>query len=248
MFVDSHSWERVVPTLSTRRTLILVDAPSCGRSDPLDRAADIAACADAASVVVDEVCSRYGVDRVDWLGNAWGGHVGMHLAATRAAAIRSLVAISAPTFPIDDSLRQKIRLLKPLYRLIGPRGPVRSAIEDGILTEHTRATDPEAVAVLRDALAASGKHMITAIDTAILNRTDLAWAARAITCPTLFIATEDRGEWSLDQAQAVVDTMTGAVATTVLAARVIPALEQPAETAQKISAFWNRIDEGQDHR
>jgi hypothetical protein len=42
--------------------------------------------------------------------------------------------------------------------------------------------------------------------------------------------------------------MTGAVATTVLAARVIPALEQPAETAQKISAFWNRIDEGQDHR
>ena len=50
-----------------------------------------------------------------------------------------------------------------------------------------------------------------------------------------------------DQAQAVVDTMTGAVATTVLAARVILALEQPAETVRR-SAPLNRIDEGQDHR
>ncbi|GAA2071334.1 alpha/beta fold hydrolase [Williamsia deligens] len=240
MFVDSASWGRLVPHL-VGRDLVLVDAPSSGDSEPLRDAADIAACARAAGAVVEAVRQRSGADRVDWVGTAWGGHVGMDLAATRPDLLRSLVAISAPTFPVPPALRARVRLLLPLYRLIGPRGPVRSAIIETLFTDHTRRSDPEAVALLDDSLRRSGRSMITAVRTAILNRTDLLPAARQIACPTLLVATDDRGEWTGVQAQGAADVMHDARVVTIGGARVIPALEQPVATAGAIMAFWAEV-------
>ncbi|MBY4127840.1 alpha/beta fold hydrolase [Rhodococcus fascians] len=239
MFVDSSSWDRVVPMLAASRTLHLVDAPSCGSSDPLSEAADISACADAAVELLEEMQRRWGFDSVDWVGNAWGGHVGMEVAARRPDLIATLVAISAPTHPIDTALRRKVRMLLPLFRLVGLRGPVRSAIEDTIFTDHTRAHDPEAARLLRDAIGRAGRRATAlAIETAILDRTDLVWAARALTCPTLFVTTDDRGEWTPEEARAVVATMANAREATVHGARVIPAWEQPEQLADIVTEFW----------
>ncbi|WP_246833497.1 alpha/beta hydrolase [Williamsia sp. 1138] len=235
MFVDSTSWDRVAGELAHHRTLYLVDAPSAGRSDALARATDIAGCAAAAT----DLLAALDVPSVDWVGNAWGGHVGMRLAATPDTAIRSLVAISAPTHPIDSGLRRKVRTLVPLYRLFGPRGLPRRAIEDTLFTDHTRANDPEALGLLTDSMRrTSSAAMVRAIETAILNRTDLTWAAQQITCPTLFVTTDDRGEWTPDQARAVAERMVDAREVTIAGARVIPAIEQPVETAAAITAFW----------
>lgn len=237
MFVDSRSWGRLVPSLGDRG-VYLVDAPSSGRSAPLRVAADIAACARAAATVVEAVGARTGARGVDWVGTAWGGHVGMELAATRPELVRSLVAISAPTFPVPPTLRTKVHLLLPLYRLIGPRGPVRSAIVETLFTDATRRDDPDAVAILDESLRRSGSAMITAVRTAILNRVDLMSAASQIACPTLLMATDDRGEWTGEQAQTAADLMRDARVVTIAGARVIPALEQPAATAGAIIAFW----------
>ncbi|MGV9857066.1 alpha/beta fold hydrolase [Gordonia sp. NPDC003425] len=228
----------MVPTLSSARTLVVLDAPSCGRSDPLTRATDIAACADAAAEIVTRVVADHDVNQVDWLGNAWGGHVGMHLAATRPDLVGSLISISAPTFPITSAMRRQIRALMPLYRIAGPRGPVLRAISAGLFTDETLAHDPETSTMLRSALHTSGRHMITATRTAILNRTDLGWATRQIVCPTLFVATEDRGEWTPAEAGVVADEMVDAHVGSVARARVIPAWEQPGVTADLILEFW----------
>ncbi|MEH3155990.1 MAG: alpha/beta hydrolase [Gordonia paraffinivorans] len=240
MFVDSRSWGRLAPLLADR-DLFLVDAPSSGRSDPLAAPADIAACARAAVAVVEAITARTEVRDVDWLGTAWGGHVGMDLAASRPDLIRSLVAISAPTFPVPSALRAKVHLLLPLYRLIGARGPVRSAIVETLFTDATRRDDPGAVALVDDSLRRSGAAMITAIRTAILNRTDLLPAARRIVCPTLLIATDDRGEWTQEQAQEAAHDMRDARVVSIADARVIPALEKPRATADAIMDFWAEV-------
>lgn len=239
LFVDSSSWSRLVPLLPGRR-FFLIDAPSCGDSDALAEPVDIATCARVAATVLTALERELGGLPVDWVGNAWGGHVGIELAATRPELVRSLVAISAPTFPVGRAVRLKIHALLPLYRLFGPRGPVRSAIMSTILTDATRADDPQAVALLDDSLARSGRRAsITAIRTAVLRRTDLLGAARALTCPTLFVTTDDRGEWAPEQARDVAEQMVDATEVTVTGSRVIPALEQPEQVAAALREFWS---------
>ncbi|AZZ81892.1 hydrolase [Gordonia alkanivorans] len=238
MFVDSGSWDRIVPGLAGRRRLFIVDAPWCGASEKSAAAADIEACADAAREIIATVGDVCGAEAVDWVGNAWGGHVGMHLAAVEPERINTLVAMSAPTRPIDRALRRRIGLLLPMYRVIGARGPVWSAISTTLFTDRTRSDDPEAIAVLRRGLRASGRSMIPAIRTAILNRADLTWAAARITCPVLFVTTDDRGEWTPEEAREVAATMLDAREVTIREARVIPALEQPGQTVDAVLDFW----------
>ncbi len=79
LFVDSLSWQGVEPALARLRTLVLIDGPSHGGSEPAQHEFSLEDCARAAVEVLVEL----GIDEpVDWVGNAWGGHVGIVLAAS----------------------------------------------------------------------------------------------------------------------------------------------------------------------
>ncbi|SDS85316.1 Pimeloyl-ACP methyl ester carboxylesterase [Friedmanniella luteola] len=238
MFTDSGSWRRLLPLLAGRR-LVLVDGPSAGGSDPLRRAVDIGTCAAAAEDLLAGLVEVLGPGPVSWLGCAWGGHVSLHLAATRPDLVRDLVAVSAPTHPVGPRLRRLASVLVPLYRVIGPRGPVRRAILDTLFTERSRAADPGGVALVLDPLdRAARAPMARAIRTAVLNRTDLAWAARRTTCPVLLVTTDDRGEWTPQEAAAMAAQMPDGRAVTIAGSRVLPSIEQPAALAAELRTFW----------
>ncbi|GAA1435270.1 3-oxoadipate enol-lactonase [Microlunatus lacustris] len=245
LFTDARSWDRLVPLLEGRR-LVLVDGPSSRGSDPLRRAVDIGVCAGAAEDLLAGLPETLGPGPgpgpgpVSWLGSAWGGHVGLHLAATRPDLVRDLVAVSAPTHPVGRRLRLLTSVLVPLYRVIGARGPVREAILDTLFTDHSRAQDPDGVAQVLDPLERAPRPaMARAIETAILHRTDLAWAARQITCPVLLVTTDDRGEWTPEQAAAMAAQMPDARVVTIAGSRVLPSIEQPAALAAALTAFWD---------
>lgn len=235
MFVDGTSWTRVLPTLTARRRVLVVDGPSHGASEPLARAADIGECAAAAGDLLDAM----GIGPVDWVGNAWGGHTGLHLAATQPERIRRLVAISAPTHPITAAVRAKVTTLAALYRVLGVRGPVAQGASTALLTDATRAGDPVGVDLLLGPFGGADRAgMIRAIRTAILRRTDLTRAARQIDVPVLFVATDDRGEWTPAEAQAAAAEMTDARVATVNRSRVLPMIEQPEQLVRVILNFW----------
>lgn len=101
LFLDSRSWVPLIGALAELvpdRTIIAVDGPSHGRSEPLNRDFTFDECAQAAANVLD----RIGVDEpVDWVGNAWGGHVGIVLAAGQPKRIRTLTTIGTPVHGTD---------------------------------------------------------------------------------------------------------------------------------------------------
>jgi len=69
----------------------------------------MADCAAAALTILDTI----GIARpVDWLGNAWGGHVGVFFAAGNPTACRSLITIATPLRVLSPPERRKVR---PLY-------------------------------------------------------------------------------------------------------------------------------------
>jgi pimeloyl-ACP methyl ester carboxylesterase len=237
MFVDSHSWDPVVPLLPSGRRYHLIDPPGLGASEPLHAASDIAEAADAAADLLRELGIR---SPVDWVGNAFGGHVGFKLGA-RPGLLRSLVAVSSPTQPIPDALRTQIKLLLPILRTAGPVGPVRWAILAGMLTDASVAREPIQRAVMESLKRPSRRSMALAVQSFILNRVDVTTELADLTVPSLFVASDDRGDWTPEDARAAAALTADAEAVTIPAARTLIPLEQPEALALHVRSFWDRL-------
>lgn len=237
MFVDSHTWDGLVPLLPTDRRYLLVDPPGLGLSEPLREATDIAGAADAALDLLDGL----GIDGpVDWIGNAFGGHVGFKLAA-RDGVLRSLVAISSPVEPIPDDLRRQIRTMLPILRAVGPVGPVRKAVVAAMLTD-AAAADPAVRRTVVDSLARPGRRsMALAVRSFILNRVDVTEEIGDIRVPSLFVASDDRGDWSTEDAVVAANLTPHASAVVVAGARTLVPLEQPGVLAEEVRRFWGSV-------
>lgn len=237
MFVDSHTWDLMLPLLPPGRQFVLVDPPGLGLSEPLHRASDIAGAADAATDLLHE----FGVDGpVDWVGNAFGGHVGFKLAA-RSGVLRSLVAVSSPAQPLPTPLRRQINLLLPILRTAGPVGPVRSGLLAGMLTDASAAREPIRRIVLDSLARPTRRSMALAVRSFILNRVDVTAELADLTVPSLFVASDDRGDWSPQDAEASAAIAPGAEAVTVSAARTLIPLEQPESMVSHLRRFWDRL-------
>jgi pimeloyl-ACP methyl ester carboxylesterase len=237
MFVDSHTWDPVVPLLPSGRRYHLIDPPGLGASESLRRDSDIAEAAAAAADLLGELGIR---SPVDWVGNAFGGHVGFKLGA-RPGLLRSLVALSSPTQPIPDALRTQIKVLLPILRTAGPVGPVRSAILAGMLTDASLACEPIERAVIESLRRPSRRSMTLAVRSFILNRVDVTPELADLTVPSLFVASDDRGDWTPEDARAAAALATDAQAVTIPRARTLIPLEQPEALALHVRSFWDRL-------
>jgi pimeloyl-ACP methyl ester carboxylesterase len=236
MFVDSSSWDRVVSRLSAHRRLLVVDGPGYGGSDPLTRVTDMAECALAAGDLLDGLGIT---EPVDWVGNAWGGHVGYQLIGTQPARIRSLVAVSAPTTPLPDSDRKTLRMLSRVVRLLGPIGPLRAKIADAQLTDASRRNDPHALAVIDGSLGRTTRESLAnTLLSFIVGRDDLSEQAARGLVPYLFVASDDRGEWTPEQAVAAAERCVDAEVVVIPGARTLIPVEQPDALAEAVLDFW----------
>lgn len=239
MFVDSHTWDPMLPLLPDDRRYVLVDPPGLGLSESLRRTSDIRGAADAALDLLDGLGVR---GPVDWVGNAFGGHVGFELAA-RTSVLRSLVAVSSPAQPVPAGLRRQINLLLPLLRVAGPIGPARAGILTGMLSDDSASQDAVRRIVLESLGRPTRRSLSLAVRSFILNRVDVTATVATIGVPSLFVASDDRGDWSPEDAMAAAELVPGAEAVTVHGARTLIPLEQPAALADHLRRFWERIGE-----
>jgi len=234
-FVDSRSWDRVLPVLTRLRTVVLIDGPSFGASEPLVEPATIADCARAAFEILDAL----DIDRVDWVGNGWGGQVGIAAAVEQSRRIRSLVSIGAPTTPIGGRERRELRLALPLIRVLGFPEPIRARVLRSILTERTIAVDPEAVRIAASGFVEADRGgLVRAARSFVLDRPSLEAAALAIESPTVFVAGDARLGWGPADARAVTDRMTDARTRTLHGVRNIAPLEDPDAVAGIVREHW----------
>lgn len=240
MFVDSSSWDRIIPLLAKHRRLLVVDGPGYGDSDELASVSSMAVCADAALDLLDGL----GHPTVDWVGNAWGGHVAYQLDMEHPGRLRSLVAVSAPPQPLGAADRMKLRVLRPVLAAFGPVPFLVDLVAEAQLTDFSRAADPALVTIIRESMnRQSRRSLSTTVASFIIGRRDLGRAVRLGRAPALFVASDDRGEWSPADARAAADSRRGARAETVSWSRTLVPLEQPVALAEKIVAFWAELDE-----
>jgi pimeloyl-ACP methyl ester carboxylesterase len=89
--------------------------------------------------------------------------------------------------------------------------------------------------------------MSHALRSFIIDRTDVTDRLSGIDVPSLFIASDDRGDWSPEDARRAAASSPHATSVTIAGARTLIPLEQPLAVAQAILAFW-AANESEEHR
>jgi pimeloyl-ACP methyl ester carboxylesterase len=236
LFVDSTTWTRVEPQLATQRRLLLVDGPAHGTNPPPARRYKLDDCVGVAS----DILGHFAVDEpVDWLGNAWGGHVGILFAHSHPSRIRSLMAVGAPIHALGPADRRRTRLLAFLYRVVGPR-PLAALVTDVLLGPNARRADPPGAAIVADAFRrANRRAMHTAIASVSLARPDLAPALKVAATPMLITTGRNDPMWTVAQAEAAIRHLPHA-ALVILpgAGHIGPLLQAPEALIDLATAFW----------
>ena len=137
-----------------------------------------------------EVLDQLGItEPVDWVGNAWGGHVGITLAVSQPHRLRSLVTIAAPVTPV--SRRQRWTQTYPLallYRLLGPNPLLTKMLFDALLGSKAIAAHPDRVAEMKSAFRAADRESIRRTIRFMHSWRPLTDKLPAVAIPTLLIA------------------------------------------------------------
>ncbi len=230
LYVDHRSFAGVVSELSERRCIVL-DGPGHGASPGPGTDYDMRACAQAAVEVLDML----GVERVDWVGNAWGGHVGVYVALEFPERIKSLVAIASPLEPLSTKQWLQTRLLLVMMRL-GMIDRVGKLLAAAMLSgsapsaahDHVRRAVREAP---RDGLT-------SAVRSISIHRKDLVPELHRVRCPTLFIAGGDDAMYPPSLAAAQAARIAGARCETLAGTAHLAPLERPQETASLLRSHW----------
>lgn len=239
MFVDGDSWGRVIHELAAHRTLVIVDGPGYGDSAPLTRISSIEECAEVGAQIIDQLEAG---GRVDWVGAAWGGHVGMTMAALFPHAIRSLVAVSSPVEPIDPVFRVKLIIANQMLAHFGPIAHLKHVIHDAQLIP-AHAKKREMTEVIDAALERAPRRSVAATVTSfIINRADATHRLARISAPTLLVTGDDRGEWTPEVMDTAAAQIPDARTRVIPGARTLVPVEQPVALASEIAAFWTALD------
>jgi pimeloyl-ACP methyl ester carboxylesterase len=238
LFVDSTTWMRVRQPLAAERRLVLIDGPAHGRNPPVPRRFTLDDCAGAAADVLDHLGLG---EPVDWLGNAWGGHVGIVFAAARPGRCRTLTAIGAPVHALTPPERRKVTLAASLYRVFGPVRPVVTPLVDALLGPQARTEDPAAAAIVADAFRrASRRGMYAAIRWASLDRPDLTPVLDTISTPTLLTTGAHDPMWTVGNARAAAGHLSdGALVILPGAGHIGPLLQAPSDVTELVTRFWH---------
>jgi pimeloyl-ACP methyl ester carboxylesterase len=236
LFVDSRSWGRVEEDLGAERRLVEIDGPGHGGSGDSGRRYTLGDCAAAACEVLDAL----GVtEPVDWVGNAWGGHVGIVVASRWPDRIRTLVTVGTPVHGYGRKGRVETGLLLVLHRVMGPSRFLQKAVTDVLLSTRTRTHDHDAVALVGTTFAdADPAAMRNAVVSISLRRPDLSDLLPRVEIPTLFVTSPEHQEWPPERARAAAALLPRGSVEVVPDAAYLTPLETPAELATLLRRHW----------
>ena len=241
LFVDSRSWGPLVDVLARDRTVYTIDGPSHGKSEAVHRDFTFEECVAAA----DQALDRLGLtEPVDWVGNAWGGHIGIRLATAERCRLRTLTTIGTPVqaFTLGEKLTKGWPLVQS-FRLVGPIGFLKKQLSDSLLGSEAVAAQPDHAATVMASFAEADRNgMVHAMRSMMMHRAGIEDLLPRIAVPTLVMSVRDDAMgWRPDEARetcaAIPDCRVEEVAG---GGHVAPLLVDRDRIAALLNDFWNK--------
>jgi pimeloyl-ACP methyl ester carboxylesterase len=235
----SRSWGPVVDTLARDRTVYTIDGPSHGESEAVPRDFTF----EELVAAVEQALDHLGLtEPVDWVGNAWGGHIGIRLGAADRPRLRTLTTIGTPIQAF--SLWEKLTMAWPLveiYRFARPNRVIMKQLFDSLLGAKSIAAQPEQAETIKASFRESDcKCKLHAMRSMMLHRTGIEDLLGSIKVPTLVMSVrDDVTGWRPDEARAtcakIPDCRVEEVAGT---GHISPLLSDRDRIARLLTEFW----------
>jgi len=199
LFVDSRSWGPLVDMLARDRTVYTIDGPSHGKSEAVRRDFTF----EELVVAAEQALDRLGLtEPIDWVGNAWGGHIGIRLGT--GARLRTLTTIGTPVqgFTLWEKLTMGWPLVE-IYRFAGPNGFIMKQLFESLLGAESIAAQPDHAETIKASFReADRKGMFHAMRSMMLYRTGIEDLLGSIKVPTLVMPVrDDVTGWRPDEAR-----------------------------------------------
>jgi pimeloyl-ACP methyl ester carboxylesterase len=243
LFVDSRSWGPLVDALAGDRTVYTIDGPSHGKSEAVLRDFTF----EELVVAAEQALDRLGLtEPVDWVGNAWGGHIGIRLAT--GSRLRTLTTIGTPVhgFTLGEKLTKGWPLVE-IYRFKGPNIFIVKQLFESLLGSESIAAQPEqADTIMASFRDADRKGMFHAMRSMMLHRTGIEDLLGSIKVPTLVMPVrDDVTGWRPDEARrtcaAIPDCRVEEVAGT---GHISPLLIDRERIVRLVTEFWTVSQNG----
>jgi pimeloyl-ACP methyl ester carboxylesterase len=180
---------------------------------------------------------------VDWVGNAWGGHIGIRLATAERCRLRTLTTIGTPVqaFTLGEKLTKGWPLVQS-FRLVGPIGFLKKQLSDSLLGSEAVAAQPDHAATVMASFAEADRNgMVHAMRSMMMHRAGIEDLLPRIAVPTLVMSVRDDAMgWRPDEARetcaAIPDCRVEEVAG---GGHVAPLLVDRDRIAALLNDFWN---------
>jgi 3-oxoadipate enol-lactonase len=241
LYCTGGVWSDQIAVLAPHHRVLVVDPPGHGRSGVPPRRFTLEATARATLTVLD----AFSINDVTIVGGAWGGMVGVVLAALSPDRVRGLVLINSPLDRWRGRQRVEITLLAALLRVGGAR-LVASLLTNNMLSDRVRRDDPQRVrgfsAELR-ALDRRGLHR--SARSAMLDRPSLLPLLPRLKVPVLVIAGSEDSLWPVAKARAEVAMIPGARFEVVPGTAHLSAFEAPQLVNHLLIEFLKTVTDGQ---
>jgi 3-oxoadipate enol-lactonase len=227
LYCDSRSLEELARRLARDHRVLVIDGPGHGKSDAPARPFSPDDCADALVAVLD----ARGIAAATLFGSAWGGMIGVVVAARHPTRVKRLVIANAPLDEWRGFQRLQMWSATLLIRLFGP-ARVAPLIFGTMLKSKERME--EAMAAMKEA---SRPALAEAARSVMLRRPSLLPILPGLRVPTLVFSGSDDAIYPLSRAQAEAERIPGARFVAVPDSAHASAFEEPAFIERELRAF-----------
>jgi len=225
LLMTGSLWAAQADRFAATHTVIAVDPPGHGASDPLRSAFTFEQCAQ----VIEQILDHLEIDAAHVVGNSWGGMIGITFAATRPQRTRSCVLMNCTASPAGHRQRLEYGLLVRAARLRGGlKPPLTGSAVNAFLGPTSERTRPDVVAHVRAAaLAVNIASARWAVTSVVPRRPDQRALLPTISAPVLVVAGREDRTFPVPEVQIVADGIPEARFVVIEDAAHLAALEVP---------------------
>ena len=235
LLMDGNLWAAQAAHFADRYTVLVVDPPGHGSSEPLTRGFTFDECA----TVIEQILDHFGMPRAHILGNSWGGMIGGTFAALHPDRVGVAVLMNATASTAGRYQQIEYAAMLQAARLLGGvKPPLTRSVLKAFLGPTTFRTRRNVVRTVRGSLSRVDMASAAwAVRSVVPDRPDQRELFGRIRTPVLVVAGAEDATFPVAETRVMADAIPDSSFVVIDGAAHLAALEVPDQVNALVDEF-----------